>query len=610
MKFKSRFLQFFIVAIMLNAFSVAYAASWKEHRNETLGVSVKTPASWKVMNTEKDLNITDSQATLDGKSKGVFIMFLSGTAKQMGNVDDPVKLVTQFAEKFTSKSKETAKVTTLTRAITVEGQPAAYRKYEGEIGGKTGEFTLLGIINHGRAAIAIAIDQSKGKHSATLKKVIRSMVVQPVKNASAEKAAAASQPQQKTQKDTASQAQPAQVDPSKPGPAYFAVKKVGLVRLQKGVFSAVKQSPENIKAMAVAPDGTLWFTSYKGVFKLKAGKIHQISDYKTIGHAENMAFTPNGHIWTVSYKGVGNYNGREWKFYKKTDLGADAKLLKDVTVAPSGEIWVISANAVHVWDGDDWSRPDISKFTKRKLYFKNLQTGPSGAVYAAHSKGVIKFTQTSAEKINTGVEVKSFDRMAVGPHDALALTGMYGMVIASADHAPKAFLIKRGDIKAKRFYALTTDGAGRTWMATDHGMVIIDEAGKVTSWTPGTVKNLIGSVNAIAIAGSGPELPKVGPPALGAIVGKVIKEGEPLAGVAVEICASPSSYTKKTPCYKAPFMQTGKTDADGVFKFEEIPLGTYRFAIKAGDKWSVTRDDCCLKMKEGKIFDVGSIKLK
>ncbi len=362
--------------------------------------------------------------------------------------------------------------------------------------------------------------------------------------------------------------------------------------------------------MAVAPDGTLWFASYKGVYKVKGGKVHQISDYKTIGHAENMAFTPDGHVWTVSYKGVGYYNGREWKFYKKADLGADAKLLKDVAVAPSGEIWVASANAIHIWDGSDWSRPDISKFSKRKLFFKNLHTALSGAVYAAHSNGVIKFTQTSAGKVNTGVEVKSFDKMAVGPHDSLALTGTKGLVIASADHAPKAFLIKRGDIKAKRIYSVTIDGAGRTWMSTDHGVIIIDEAGKVIPWIPGTVKNLVGGVNAIAIAGSGPELPKVGPPALGAIVGKVIKEGEPLAGVPVEVCASPSSYFKKTPCQKSPFMQSGKTDADGVFKFEKVPLGTYRFAIKAGEKWTVTRSDCCLKMKEGKTFDVGSIKVK
>ncbi len=102
MKFRiwPRCLQFSIVVMMIIVFNEAYAVSWKEHRNETLGVSIKTPAAWMVLNTEKELNITDSQATLDGKSKGMFIMFLTGTTKQMGNVDDPVKLVTQFADRI------------------------------------------------------------------------------------------------------------------------------------------------------------------------------------------------------------------------------------------------------------------------------------------------------------------------------------------------------------------------------------------------------------------------------------------------------------------------------------------------------------------------------
>ena len=52
------------------------------------------------------------------------------------------------------------------------------------------------------------------------------------------------------------------------------------------------------------------------------------------------------------------------------------------------------------------------------------------------------------------------------------------------------------------------------------------------------------------------------------------------------------------------------TGEGGVFTFNNVPLGTYRFGVKAGPKWTITMGSCCTGMKANKTFDVGSINLK
>jgi hypothetical protein len=55
----------------------------------------------------------------------------------------------------------------------------------------------------------------------------------------------------------------------------------------------------------------------------------------------------------------------------------------------------------------------------------------------------------------------------------------------------------------------------------------------------------------------------------------------------------------------------GKTDGQGNVLFNNVPVATYRFAIKVGKKWRITLGgDCCTKMQKGQTFDVGAIKLR
>jgi hypothetical protein len=160
---------------------------------------------------------------------------------------------------------------------------------------------------------------------------------------------------------------------------------------------------------------------------------------------------------------------------------------------------------------------------------------------------------------------------------------------------------------------VVVDGSGRVWLKTDNGVVILDGEGKLLrQLAPGTVAGLNGKVQGIAVAGGGPELPEQTKAAKGTVVGKVIHRGKGLAGIAVEMCASPASFFTKTPCDSAPLKHRATTGADGSFSIPDVLVGAYGFTVKPKSKWLVFwgSSGCCQKIEDGQTYDAGSITLE
>jgi hypothetical protein len=115
----------------------------------------------------------------------------------------------------------------------------------------------------------------------------------------------------------------------------------------------------------------------------------------------------------------------------------------------------------------------------------------------------------------------------------------------------------------------------------------------------------------MAMIGNGPNLPQLGVKAVGTVKGKVLRGGSAVAGATIQICESPSMMFRGSPCASAILSKQAQTDAEGNFKLPGVPVGTYRFAIKAGPKWVITLGgDCCAKMREGQEYDIGAITLR
>ena len=93
----------------------------------------------------------------------------------------------------------------------------------------------------------------------------------------------------------------------------------------------------------------------------------------------------------------------------------------------------------------------------------------------------------------------------------------------------------------------------------------------------------------MAVSGAGPNLPALVVKATGTITGRFLdSNGNPLANVAMEICVKPLglSFLGDTPCAGQPYIVNSRTDADGKFTFNDLPVGYYSIAVNIGDHWA------------------------
>jgi len=97
----------------------------------------------------------------------------------------------------------------------------------------------------------------------------------------------------------------------------------------------------------------------------------------------------------------------------------------------------------------------------------------------------------------------------------------------------------------------------------------------------------------------------------GGLEGKILTDGKGLADTAVELCPSPDMMFKTSPCDDSPVKFSAKTNADGEFTFDKVPIGAYGIAVKLGEKWQLTMSsNFGTKMREGESYDIGSIDVK
>jgi len=406
-------------------------------------------------------------------------------------------------------------------------------------------------------------------------------------------------------------------EPGKPGPAYFAVRDKGIVMLDGGKFTKVEGGPDKlVREIAQGPDGGIYLLGFEGVMKLEGAKAKLVAETgfgNDTGTLEDVAVTKDGKIWGVGYKGVSQWDGSAWKTEDKTVLGADVTLLRGVTVDGQGRVWVASANALHLRDGDKWTTVDISKQFKRQAFFEDVATGPEGIAFAMASDTLVKLTAPdNLETVKVGKGYPMLSELAYSSTGIGGLKTSLDVVTRVGLDGKQTHWSAKGDFAAGQIEDVTPDDSGRLWIATDTGIAIMGPGEEKVEWKSGSVDELAGQVEVIGVAGSGPELPgAVGPVKTGGLKGKILKDGKGFASAEVEICPNPSSWFQKSPCAESPTRFSATTDADGNFEMKDVPLGAYGLAVKMGDKWQLTYGaEYGVGMKEGEVYDIGSITLK
>ena len=399
--------------------------------------------------------------------------------------------------------------------------------------------------------------------------------------------------------------------PAAAGPAYLVVNRVGLVKLDEGKFTSIKAPEENIKLVAVAPDGTVWAVGYRGLYKLQGDRLGKISGRSD--SADQLAIGPQGDVWLADFEGLAHFDGTAWMKEEKSVLGADVTLIEGLAVDAAGKPWAISPNAIHSREADGWKTADLSALGADRKFFEGVAAGPGGEIYAAEMNGLV-----ARDKDGKWATVSlGDDTLGWGSASEVAINA--GRVVLAFNLGELVGLLPDGKLVQRQWgdepkgdflRAMALDGAGRIWIASDAGLAVIAPGGETVRFAPGTIPEAPGRIDEIAVAGGGPVLPTPGEARTGTVTGKIRKAGQPLAGAKMEICASPATMFQETPCTDAPFRATTTTDETGGFKFENVPIFTYGFSVEVDGKWATSfLEDCCEGMQPGQEFDAGTYDL-
>ncbi len=386
--------------------------------------------------------------------------------------------------------------------------------------------------------------------------------------------------------------------PAAPGKAYLVVNPTGIVEIDRGKVTHAITLPDDhdqyARSMTRTAKGDLIVDAVGHIYQIKKGKVSQLSK-APIGLHGPLLSAPDGSLWMWTITTVGRYTGKQWTEIKNDSLGDSGFV--GMAIAKDGTVWLAAQKQLFKWDGGAFKPAAVAAIGTALL--QGLVSADDGKVYLSTTDGIIDITAESPTRIK--LKGSSYGTQLVpGPEGRIAFIEHSGAVSVLVPPNERVTYAKLpSDAEAVAF-----DGAGRLWASTDAGLVVYDATGKQTSFPTGTVPLLGGKITAIVIEGGGPQLPVAGEVERGRVKGTVSSAGgTALAGAKVEICAEANMMYEqgKSPCAGEPFNKQVTTNKDGDFVFDDVPVGTWSFAVlpKAGDKWVITFRNFCSSMKKG-----------
>lgn len=386
---------------------------------------------------------------------------------------------------------------------------------------------------------------------------------------------------------------------------YFVVPEVGFVRLDpRGAWEVVVRDASYSARPTV--DGG-WLAREMGV-------IHQ-EDGTHFGGPMGSSLTsvdraPDGTLWATSGGAIAHREGTGWVAAAR---GASDPFFTHVAVDPAGTVWLGTTTAgLFRLVGGAPSAVELPGGAS----VRELDVDPSGRLIVTQADRVVARSGETWTLLAMG----EFSGARVRADGALAAIRNGAEVFLSPGGAARRIELEPLGVPGDLVRALGWDGAGRLWMDTDAGMVVLEPSlDRLARWYPaGTIDELDGPEGASTIfgIGAGPMLPAAAPP-VGVVHGRLLRAGAPVAGAWIEICASPSArYDEEfggSPCAPdgddAERVPHARTRADGTFDFSNVRGEALGLAIQEeGRPWVIREVECCGDPSQP--FDLGTIELR
>jgi ligand-binding sensor domain-containing protein len=140
-------------------------------------------------------------------------------------------------------------------------------------------------------------------------------------------------------------------------------------------------------AIAVAPDGAVWFAGY-GLARYDGSSVKKYSDQEGLPNMAPhcMAFAPDGSLWVGSAGGyVSHFDGSKFTNYSMAD-GIPEEHVEGIGVAPDGSVWIGTWGGFARFDGSTWQAfKEVNGIAVGRLSKNSIVIPSNGKVYIGTS---------------------------------------------------------------------------------------------------------------------------------------------------------------------------------------------------------------------------------
>ena len=412
-------------------------------------------------------------------------------------------------------------------------------------------------------------------------------------------------------KSAAADAKPAPTAGSLENAAVFVVRDKGFVVLSDAGFAAVPDSNRFVSALERGADGKLYTLGSGEISRFDGAGFERIVElaYDTVGSVQVFEVDREGHPWVAGSAGVSHHDGTTWTTEPPATFGKADPLMMGLAVDADDRPWLVTADRIFQGGADGWKEAPLPKGSR---FFQSALRSPAGTVYFGSDATVYRTTGPAAvAKVKVGGG--SFPILGDLAFSNGGIGAIRSDIEAVSVFEPATAVARyRGgvDFKLGSITEVAVDDRQRVWVVGDAGVAVVGPDKLRHVWRSGTIEEIAGPITAVLVQGRGPELPDAGAMQKGGLRGRVVDGEKGVAAVAVELRESPNLFYSRTPCTGAPTHLKGKTDADGAFTFEGVPLGAYGFAVKIGRKWQITMGSVGSgHMKPGETHDIGEIQI-
>ena len=372
-------------------------------------------------------------------------------------------------------------------------------------------------------------------------------------------------------------------------------------------------------AGAVCPDGQIAIAHINGVVLFDGTTFKQIPEMDGSTSPDAVACDTDGGVWVAHFQGVSHYAKGQWTTYGSDKLASGEsanELVYDVEAAPDGKVWVVTSRSVAMFENETWTIFQEGQGFNSSRFFNALTLDAKGRPWAAHSNGVDVFENGAWTSIDK-TDYNTPESIAVDAKGQTWLGTLSDGAYVFDGTAWTHYDRTSENLRSNDVASITADSSGRVWFGTSYGLTVFDGA----NWQTFLMSNSSlhdNDIQFIVVTNDGPALPALEEKANGSLTGKLEDANNtPMADMRVEICVETigSSFNGDTPCSDQPFFLTTKTDANGVFLFENVPAGYYVIVAETTTGWAQLTDEFGITSEKtliqaGEAYDIETLTLE